>query len=181
MTKDRKYSPRKTYLRIRTLWLTIFSDSHLDVREDLKTISQTELISSSCWLAQKHRLFPDFINGTINNSVSQVSALGVNIYSSKQSVYSDDHPLCIYLGMFISFHLYWSIEVQSIASFSPSSLQQPSDFFSVWSYVHSHLFSTMQGESSLQLALGNKTRCVLRIPCQCHQEDFCESIANKSL
>lgn len=111
--------------------MTIFFDIHLYVREDLKTISQTELIiSSSCWLAQKHRLFPDFINGTINNSVSQASALGVNIYSSKQSVYSVDHPLCIYLGMFISFHIYCSIEVQSVASFSPSSLQQSSDCFS---------------------------------------------------
>lgn len=110
--------------------MTIFFDIHLHVREDLKTISQTELIiSSSCW-HKKHRLFPDFINGTINNSVSQASALGINIYSSKKSVYSVDHPLCIYLGMFISFHLYCSIEVQSIASFSPSSLQQPSDCFS---------------------------------------------------
>ena len=110
--------------------MTIFFDIHLHVREDLKTISQTELIiSSSCW-HKKHCLFPDFINGTINNSVSQASALGINIYSSKKSVYSVDHPLCIYLGMFISFHLYCSIEVQSIASFSPSSLQQPSDCFS---------------------------------------------------
>lgn len=154
---DRKggniYLSPLTYLRLRPICLSIQFSTWMSQRTSrifLKMTSSSLLLAG--W-AKCYQLFPDLVNVTINQLVSQVRTLRTKFDSSNQYI-----PLII-ISIYLSsvsrsVHLYYPIQIQSITIFTFTSLlQQPSDCFaSSGLYLHCHLFSTLQAECfSIQL------------------------------
>lgn len=104
---------------------------HLDVTEDLKIVSQNELvISPSCLPGQLHHLLPDLVNGTSTIQFQKQGPWDLNLTHSVNQ-YILLIIFCINLSsMTISVHPTALFESRA-SHLSPTSLlQQPSDNFS---------------------------------------------------
>lgn len=111
--------------------MTVYLELHLDVTENLKSVSQNELvISPSCLPGQLHHLLPDLVNGISTIRFHKQGPWELNLtHSVNQYILLIN--LCIYLSsMTISVHL-TALFKSKASHLSPTSLlQQPSDNFS---------------------------------------------------